>query len=302
MDIKKLSRKRKLAGWLLAGLEFVCSLSAALVLADLAQTMGLPILIGLTLSASTFLFFGVLAIALLGGIICALKVMYDSRKKLKEEIKLTHECDALEKKQQLKLNRLKTMLQSLYRNDSNRDDIIDTKINSVMNKGKASQNPPTKPVPFIKKFGEIIWTNSIAFFSGIGSTLGIAMSILGVAGLPVLLSNPIGWGILAGVLVAALTVGVLMAYAAHRVIAPQEKQLAELSDKKFQLTLTNKRLDKQMIKIPLLLHSASLTPSPSAENKKSRVSKHEIELFSQSEDSDGEKISYDRTRSSSLSR
>ena len=271
-DCQAIESSRDFETGLFVSMDFISAASSSLVLVDMAQLMGASVSITLGLSFASFVFFGLLGITALGGIACAVHVVREGINKKNEEIGLMAACFALQQKKASKLTQLKTLLAKLLA--IKEDDYIRDSYNKIVSNNNVEnttreingyiKNKMQKNFPDIvranklkqetvvsskKPYDNHIASQVIAFFSGFGFMLGVSATVIGAAVLPALLTNPVGWVILATVLVLSIAAGAVMSYVDYRMRQSQETHIEALQDEERNSFVANKRLDKLALRI-----------------------------------------------------
>lgn len=290
-EYSRIRRKRNIETGLLAGLDFISAVSTSLVIIDMVQLLGFEVSMLLALTASSLIFFGLLGVTLLCGVLCAIYMVQEGRYKRDAELSLMRHCFELATKQTCKLDKLKNSLSELLKikNDAfireryeriMRNEDVNNAVREINGYIKNAMKPKL-PALLQKKQKEdglkvaeerarrpnYIISNIIAFFSGAGLMLGISASIIGASTLPALLLTPLGWGILAIVVLLTVAAGIAMAYMDYQLRQSQqthiealEKEEHALLSSNFYISKTNTRVEDYIASFPRKRESTSEEP------------------------------------------
>jgi len=226
-NYQRVKQKRKKELVLKSLLQFLSGLGLLAGICDVGAIFGVQIIVGTALSLSTFLFLGVLGVAIIGGAFWAVKKSREYDCLIKKEKSLMEKCNFLFIKQTTLINRLK-----LYDPKFDIEDLLQKQIL------KADEEREMTVRRFFKKGGN----RSMSFLSGAGTTLGIAGLIVGAFGASMLIASPLGWVLLASIIAASIMVGVATVYVDYYLEKNQKKRIKELKKKILKLKKTNRKL------------------------------------------------------------
>lgn len=281
---RRIESRRNREVILIAALEFISAVSTALALIDMAPLLGIGVSVALVFTPASLVFFGLLSVAVVCGVLCGAYILFDSINKRNAELNLMEECRQLTEKQTSKREEFKALLVQLLKvsNDENirriydelKDDNIEDSIKEVNGYIKNLMQedfPELIRRPKVKEFKQdnlrplhkTNWLGHvIAFFSGAGFMMGICASVIGAAALPVLLLTPVGWAVLAAAVASMLLAGGLMAYIDYTQRQHQQQHMEALETEKHELFASNKRIEKTMNRIESYAAVLSLKPKP----------------------------------------